>query len=171
MNPARLAETGRQARISALIETLHETEQELAALTAGEVDTVSNQAGRIFLLRSAQEQMRHQEANKQSALLNALPAHIAVLDAAGVIVAVNEAWRRFANQNGLRDAHHGVGRNYLDVCSPPPGAGAAATWAVAAGLRAVLAGQRSEFSMEYPCDSPLEARRFLLLNDYLHYAD
>jgi PAS domain S-box-containing protein len=152
----------REARIAALIETLHETEQQLEALTAGEVDTVANQAGRIFLLRSAEEQLRHQEANKQMALLNALPAHIAVLDAEGVIVAVNEAWRRFADENGLRDANHWVGRNYLDACGPPPGRGAAETWSVAAGLRAVLAGERSSFSIEYSCDSPTEQRLFML---------
>ncbi len=157
------AEPSRQARIAALIETLHETEQQLEALTAGEVDTVANQAGRVLLLRSAQEQLRHQEANKQTALLNALPAHIAVLDAKGMIVAVNEAWRRFANENGLRDANHGVGRNYLDVCGPAPGSGAAQTWAVAAGLRGVLAGKRSDFSIEYRCDSPAEQRWFMLM--------
>ena len=158
-----VTEPSRQARIAALIETLHETEQQLEALTAGEVDTVANRAGRVFLLRSAEEQLRRKEAHKQTALLNALPAHIAVLDAQGVIVAVNEAWRRFANENGLRDAQHGVGRNYLAVCGPPPGSGAAEIWAVAAGLRAVLAGARSSFSIEYACDSPDEQRRFMLL--------
>lgn len=157
------AEPSRQARIAALIETLHETEQQLEALTAGEIDTVANQAGRIFLLRSAEEQLRQHEANKQTALLNALPAHIAVLDPDGTIVAVNEAWRRFADENGLRDAHHGVGRNYLGVCGPAATSGAAETWAVAAGLRAVLAGEGSGFSIEYRCDSPTEQRWFMLM--------
>ena len=153
----------RQARIAALIETLHETEQQLEALTGGEVDTVANHAGRIFLLRSAEEQLRQQEAQKQMALLNALPAHIAVLDADGRIVAVNEAWRRFANENGLRDAHHSVGRNYLDACGPPVYGDASEMSAVAAGLRAVLAGESSSFSIEYNCNSPTEQRWFLLM--------
>ena len=161
-SPLNAVEPSREARIAALIETLHETEQQLEALTAGEVDTVANRAGRIFLLRSAGERLRHQEADKQMALLNALPAHIAVLDAEGVIVAVNEAWRRFANENGLRDANHCVGQSYLDACGPPPGRGAAETWAVATGLRAVLAGERSSFSIEYTCDSPTEQRWFML---------
>ncbi|MBC7994675.1 MAG: PAS domain-containing protein [Rhizobacter sp.] len=163
MKPA-LSASGpdRQARIAELIETLHETEQQLEALTAGEVDTVADRAGRVLILRTAQEQLRHQEATRQTALLNALPAHIAVLDARGVIVSVNEAWRRFANENGLRDPNHCVGRNYLDACGPPPGSGAAETWAVATGLRAVLAGQRSSFSIEYSCDSPTEQRWFML---------
>ena len=69
--------------ISALIETLHETEQRLEELTAGEVDTVADRDGRTFLLRRAQEQLRHSEAAKQAAILNALPAHIALLDTQG----------------------------------------------------------------------------------------
>jgi PAS domain S-box-containing protein len=152
----------RQARIAVLIETLHVTEQELEALTAGEVDTVADRTGRVLLLRAAQEQLRHQEANKQMALLNAVPAHVAVLDADGVIVAVNEAWRRFGAENGLADASHGIGRNYLDVCGPSPCTGAAEIWAVATGLRDVLAGKRSHFSAEYRCDSPTEPRWFIL---------
>ena len=159
---ARPCPPGRQERIAALIETLHETEQQIEALTAGQVDTVANRAGRTFLLRGAQEQLRQQDANKQMALLDAVPAHVAVLDADGVIVAVNRAWRRFADENGLRDAHHGVGRNYLDVCAISPGSGAADSWAVATGLRAVLAGERSSFSIEYGCHAPSEQRWFLL---------
>jgi len=159
---ASVIEPGRQARIAALIETLHDTEQQLEALTAGEVDTVANRAGRTFLLRSAQELLRKREANRQTALLDVLPAHVALVDAQGVIVAVNEAWRRFANENGLRDANHGIGRNYLDVCDQAPGVGAAQAWAVAAGLRAVLSGERSDYSVEYPCDSLTEERRFML---------
>ena len=42
-------------------------------------------------------------------MLNALSAHIAVLDSAGRILSVNEAWRRFGRQNGLGDPAFGVG--------------------------------------------------------------
>lgn len=154
--------SGRQARIAALIETLHDTEQELEALTAGQIDTVANQAGRVMLLRNAQEQMRSQDELRQMALLNALPAHLALLDAQGVIVSVNEAWRRFAKENDLRDPNHGVGRSYLDVCDQASRAGATQARAVATELRAVLAGERDTFSLEYACDSPTEERRFLL---------
>jgi PAS domain S-box-containing protein len=153
---------GRPARIAALIQTLHDTEQQLEALTAGQLDTVADSNGRVLVLRGAQEQLRYQEASKQAALLNALPAHVALLDADGVITAVNDAWRRFADQNGLRDLNHGIGRNYLDVCNDARDPNAAQAQAVATGLRAVLAGERSGYSTEYPCDSPDEQRSFLL---------
>jgi PAS domain S-box-containing protein len=55
---------GEDYEISALIETLLRTEQHLEELTAGEVDTVADRAGRTFLLRRAQEQLRHSEAAK-----------------------------------------------------------------------------------------------------------
>ena len=48
--------------------------------------------------------------------LDALSAHIAVLDEAGTIIAVNQAWRAFAHASGYADASHGVGMNYLAVC-------------------------------------------------------
>ena len=60
------------AEVSALIARLHETEERLEELTAGEVDTVADGDGRIFLLRRAQEQIeiserkRHQVALAQS---------------------------------------------------------------------------------------------------------
>ena len=155
-------ERSRVARIAALIETLHDTEQQLEVLTAGQLDTVADRAGRVVVLRGAQEQLRYQEASKQAALLNALPAHVALLDADGVIIAVNDAWRRFADHNGLRDANHGIGRNYLEVCSSARDAGADQAQAVGAGLRAVLSGERSSYSAEYPCDSTVEQRSFLL---------
>ncbi len=61
--------------IAALIETLHTTEQRLEQLTAGQVDSVADHEGRTFLLRRAQDQLRHNEAAKQAAILDALPAH------------------------------------------------------------------------------------------------
>ena len=156
------AEPSREERIAALIETLHDTEQQLEALTEGEVDSVANQAGRFTLLRGARDWLQRDEAKRQTTLLDALPANVALLDPSGVIVAVNQPWRRFGNQNGLLDADNGVGRYYLELCNLAPGPGAAQAWKVAAGLRALLAGERSAFSIEYDCDSPTEERRFLL---------
>ena len=52
------------------------------------------------------------------AILDSLSAHIAVLDKAGNIIAVNEAWENFAESNCLEEqiASTGVGQNYLRVC-------------------------------------------------------
>src|SRR5580693_32090 len=103
------------AEVSALIETLNQAERRLEELTAGEVDTVADRDGRTFLLRGAQEKLRYSEATKQAAILNALPAHISLLDTRGLIISVNEGWRRFAGANGWRSPNYGVGLNYLDI--------------------------------------------------------
>ena len=52
----------------------------------------------------------------QAAILNALPARVALIDPAGVILAVNDSWRRFDAANLLDASESGVGQNYLDIC-------------------------------------------------------
>lgn len=153
---------GANAEVTALIETLHRTEQRLEELTAGEVDTVADHDGRTVLLRRAQEYLRRNEAAKQSAILNALPATIAMLDTQGLIVSVNEAWRRFGRANALQDPGYEIGVNYLEVCDNAKGEDASEAQQAARGIRAVLKGEAKHFSMEYPCHSPTEQRWFLM---------
>lgn len=148
--------------VEALIEVLHDTEQRLEELTRGEVDAVTNQIGRTFLLRRAQDNLRLHEAHKQNAILNALPAHIALLDAQGTIISVNDAWQRFASTNALHSTHSELGLNYLAVCDAAVGDSAPEGAVVAAGIRSVLEGWAPSFSMEYPCHSPTEMRWFVL---------
>ncbi|MDP1647744.1 MAG: PAS domain-containing protein [Rubrivivax sp.] len=159
---APAAAAARDDEIAALIETLHAADRRLAELTHGEVDTVANQDGRTALLQPAQEQLRDAEVRKQAALLDALPVHIALLDAQGVIVSVNDAWRRFADTNGFREADHGVGQRHAEVCGRACGAGDEEAAQLADGVRAVLAGERSAFSIEYPCPSAAGQRWFLM---------
>ncbi|MBC8119642.1 MAG: response regulator [Burkholderiaceae bacterium] len=93
--------------------------------------------------------------------IDSLSSHIAVLDEDGVILAVNGAWRRFADQNGYGGGNYGVGSNYVDACQPTSGEADDCIFAVA-GLRDVLHGRRNEFQMEYPCHSAGARRWFIL---------
>jgi diguanylate cyclase (GGDEF)-like protein/PAS domain S-box-containing protein len=150
------------AEISVLIRALRETDLRLEELTAGEVDAVAGRDGESFLLRRAQHQLRYHDAAKQATILNALPAHIVLLDTHGLVVSMNDAWRRFANPNVLQDPAYDIGFDYLAAC-----AGASADLAdeahqVAAGIRAVLNSEVKHFSMEYACPSPAEQSWFLL---------
>ncbi|QTN27537.1 EAL domain-containing protein [Rhodoferax sp. AJA081-3] len=156
--PAPSPEVSEEVR--ALIETLHVTGQRLEELTAGEVDTVANREGKPFLLRRAQDHQRVSVAAKQSAILNALPAHIALLDAQGRIVAVNTAWCRFGNANSLTGPVPGLGLNYLDLCDGAEGLDSAPAHAAAAGIRSVLHAQAPSFTMEYACHAPTEPHWF-----------
>ncbi|NOT66918.1 MAG: PAS domain-containing protein [Methylophilaceae bacterium] len=97
-----------------------------------------------------------------TSILNSLTAHIAVLDGQGVIFAVNNAWRQFAEDNGLLASRwDALGVNYLDVCkharNQPDGREANAAYR---GIVAVLAGERETFQLEYPCHSPHQQRWF-----------
>ncbi|HEY8856283.1 MAG TPA: EAL domain-containing protein [Rugosibacter sp.] len=148
--------------VPALIEVLIETDQHLENLTAGEVDAVTDCRGRTSLLRRSQDNMRDSEAAKQTAILNALPAHIALLDSQGRILSVNETWRRFDGGSVLQCPGHAVGFNYLDNCDRAPANDASEARQVAQGIRSVLSGEVKRFSLEYPCHSATQ-RRWLLM--------
>jgi PAS domain S-box-containing protein len=164
MSPGEAGPLPRDAddEISALIETLHVSAQRLEELTAGEVDTVADREGRTFLLRHVQEHLRQSEAAKQAAILNALPAFIALLDPRGVILSVNETWREFASATGIQDPGHEVGLNYLEICERAVSEDAPEAHRVAAGIRSVLDGGSKSFSIEYTGHAPMEPRSFLL---------
>ena len=110
------------------------------------------------LTRRRAEAARREADEQRAAILRALPTHVALLDAAGTITAVNEAWRRFAAANGLTGDTFGVGANYLDVCDRVDGECSAEAATVAAGLREVLAGAARKFRLEYPYHAPSEER-------------
>ena len=163
MKTCKSPSTGDNAKeVSALIDTLHQTGQRLEELTAGEVDTVADRDGRTFLLQRAQEHLRYSEAAKQAAIINSLPAHIALLDKDGVILSVNQAWGRFAGANALQNSNNGIGANYLEICELAQGTGTNEAQLAAAGIRSVLAGSDMSFSFEYACHSPTQQRWFLM---------
>jgi PAS domain S-box-containing protein len=92
-----------------------------------------------------------------NATLDSLTAQIAVLDASGRIIAVNQAWRQFAEHNVPTWPADPIGTIYVEVfracaeCEPH-------AVAVVEGITALLAGTRSDLRMPYMCGS----RRFLL---------
>ena len=105
------------------------------------------------------------------ATLDALDAHVAVLDRRGVIRAINAAWRRFAQQNGLNDSAFGVGTNYVAVCDHSGDGACADGRRTAEGIRRVLSGAASEFYLEYPCHAPDEERWFQMRVTRLAHGD
>ena len=143
--------------LEALVDALHSAGQRLEKLTGGEVDAVVGRDGTAYLLQRAQEELRLREAAKQAAILSALPSHIALVDNRGVIVSVNRAWQEFAEENSLPVPAYGIEINYLDTCDTARDGGESA-----AGIRSVLAGDSSSFSIEYPFHSPTQQRWFLM---------
>ncbi len=102
-------------------------------------------------------------ATDLTAVFLSLPIELAVLDGAGAIRAVNEAWRRFARENGAPSlAEQGAGLNYLEICRTAVGPASEGSREAADGVQAVLDGSQSLFSLEYPCHSPTERRFYRL---------
>ncbi|MDO9161590.1 MAG: PAS domain S-box protein [Methylococcaceae bacterium] len=101
-----------------------------------------------------EEKLRDSDALNAS-ILDSLTSQIAVLDAQGVIISVNKAWRSFAKENGWPESNDMLGINYLDVCkqavNQPYGDEASAAYK---GIKAVLNGEQAAFSLEYPCQTP-----------------
>jgi len=86
--------------------------------------------------------------------LKALPVSAVILDASGMIVAVNDTWKEFGRRNGLSIPNAGVGANYLQYC-----AGSELTME----LKRLLAGRLDLLTLVYPCHSPCEKRWFSLI--------
>ncbi|WP_376690506.1 EAL domain-containing protein [Wenzhouxiangella sp. EGI_FJ10409] len=98
----------------------------------------------------------------RQALINSLPAHIAMLDKCGKIMDVNDQWRHFGEQNQFRNggSDFGVGTNYVRLCEAAEGECSKEAQTVADGLKDVLGGKRETFALEYPCHSPDKKRWF-----------
>lgn len=96
------------------------------------------------------------------AVIDALSLQICVLNRDGVILAVNRAWKDFAESNGGGHLGNPVGINYLGVCQNAGGPASEEVPAFAQGLRAVLRGESEQFEMDYPCHSPAELRWFMV---------
>jgi two-component system, LuxR family, sensor kinase FixL len=94
--------------------------------------------------------------------LNAMSAHIAILDENGIILEVNKAWREFADSNGANDPTYGIGTNYLDVCDVSAQNNSEDAITVARGIRDVMGLKINEFYLEYPCHSPNERRWYVV---------
>ena len=120
----------------------------------------------FVLVHDISERHRSEELLRESerfahATLDALSAHIAILDEKGTIMAVNLAWRTFARRNSKGNISVGEGANYLAVCDEAHRRGSDEAAFFATGIRSVLHGVQKEFSFEYPCHSPDESRWFV----------
>jgi DNA-binding CsgD family transcriptional regulator len=95
-------------------------------------------------------------------ILDALSAHVAILDENGFILETNRAWMQFAQANQIRMRPDTLKVNYLEICDNADGYSADQSSSVAQGIRDVIAGRIEEFVMDYPCHAPDEQRWFYM---------
>ncbi|MEB0083169.1 PAS domain S-box protein [Glaciimonas sp. Gout2] len=108
-------------------------------------------------------------------ILDSVSSEIVVLNESGVIMATNEAWRRFAADNGgcldsPSSDNVDVGANYLAALStlPPEPADSVN---IREGIEAVINGKLPKFSCEYPCHTPEKQRWFVMKVTPMHTGD
>lgn len=95
------------------------------------------------------------------ALVDALEEQVSVINERGNIIYVNDAWKRFGEENGVPLNTEWRGSNYLNVCRQAKGDRIAQR--VANGIERMLsAAPGSSVTVEYPCHSPTEQRWFLM---------
>lgn len=98
-------------------------------------------------------------------IFDSLSAHIAIVDAHGVILEINAAWRKFSTANSAGGGDGGInyiGLNYLKICESATGEGARDAQNVARGIRQVIEKKCDEFLYDYPCHSPTGRRWFYM---------
>jgi len=133
---------------------------------SGNVVGVIAAARDVTARKLVEDELKKSEAFK-NVILNSVDAEIAVLDHDGFILAINNPWRRFAQENqriaGKSEASVEVGANYLTVCEASKGIDAAEAMWVSKGIRSVLNGELPRFSHEYACHSPTDKRWFRMV--------
>jgi len=95
-------------------------------------------------------------------VLNALSAHVALLDDQGTIIGTNLEWREFGEANAVGSTPDAIGMNYLAVCDTAEGESSDEAEAVAKGIRSVISGEAEEYTVEYPCHSEEEKRWYFM---------
>lgn len=129
-----------------------------------EAESPLAKASRDKISSASADKLLHDSNALNRAILDAVPAEIAVLDQAGIIIAVNQAWRRFAWENRARTGESSpnanVGANYLTACKDKNGQASGEGAAAYQGITGVLEGRLAQFYLEYPCDSPERQRWF-----------
>ena len=117
----------------------------------GRIVTLVGTARDVTADRKAREQVERSQRLLQ-ATVDALSAHVAILDGTGTIIAVNQAWRSFGEANGYRDPDHGIGIDYRSLPCRRRGRGGVA--AVARGLTSC-----SKAKAGVPVELPLRRTR------------
>ena len=140
----------------------------LERYSSGLRDQAGQFLGRVLFFRDITERKQAEQSLRDArefaqSTIDALSSHVCVLDEKGTIIAVNRAWKDFAESNrvGTPPEYLGEGVNYLAVCDRANGPNSAEASEVAVAIRAVLEGRRAQYSTEYPCHAPGQERWFI----------
>ena len=95
-------------------------------------------------------------------VLDTLSGHIAILNDCGEIIAVNAAWRKLACDDIFTRDNYGIGQSYVTACQRSRSLNLPDAAQTAVGIHELIDGKRDLYRNEYPAQTPLERRWFLL---------
>jgi two-component system cell cycle sensor histidine kinase/response regulator CckA len=145
-----------QGKVETLAKRLADTANDLQLLLADEADSIVCPGGESFLLLPAQASLRHSEevqrqaAEMQRTILDAIPAHLAVLDQNGVIIFINESCQKFLGSSQGSCEFVKIGQNYLEYCELAAHAFDGLGPTVAAGIRKVMQEDAQPYCLTHP---------------------
>lgn len=125
-----------------------------------EIDITDRKHAELELQLAWQRQHAAEQFARET--IDALGAHLCVLDETGKIILVNRAWRQFADANGGSFNDYGIGCNYLDYCQfSTESDHNKASFHFYKQLQRVLQGEIDHFDFEYACHSPTVKHWFI----------
>ncbi len=93
-------------------------------------------------------------AEKQSVILNALPANVLLLDKNGVVINVNDGWRKFIAKVNTGHANACLGESYFDLINRAININPDTRQYICQGLNDILNGNKELFLLDYCCHLP-----------------
>ncbi|MCP9749654.1 PAS domain S-box protein [Ferruginibacter sp. HRS2-29] len=102
-------------------------------------------------------------ASRLSAIINTLPANIALLDQEGSIMAINDSWKNFGDSSCFTGEEYGIGENYVAMAENAGRQDIADGKKLAAGITGILHNLLDEFVFEYACDARGSQRWFRMM--------
>jgi PAS domain S-box-containing protein len=136
-----------------------------APMLTGRLDDLQMVATTVAgaLQRKQWEGALEQSDRLKGAIVSSLPAHVAVLNRDGTIIAVNDAWRELGRANGAAtDDVVPKGANYLQACRDAAREGHPGAMEALALVEAACGGERSGRQLESHRDSADGERWFLM---------
>ena len=113
----------------------------------------------VSLQKHREQRLIQAEAFTRS-ILDALPQLVCVLDEAGTVITVNQAWTQFIDTHPAQWDWPDAGTNYLTFCAGMAGRDGAVAQTILAKLQSLLDGEGDPFSLEFKMDLGDEVRVF-----------
>jgi CRP-like cAMP-binding protein len=155
-----LAPVASQAAFKSWLRRLVTGAAELEAFDAGQIDAVMDRdSGSALLLPEAQSALHDSNRIVLSAL-DALPGEVCVLDASGMVVMANKAWRTSGVAHHRAGLDVRAGENIFAVCRDAPDCEREYATQLAAGLHQVLTRTSHSLRCHYVCRASAARPRF-----------